>query len=64
MAMAWRHVTEGRERIARQEALIAELTRDGHHGMLPQANDVLAALRESQALAEEHLAREIAKAER
>ncbi len=58
-----RHVTEGAERIVRQEALIVELERDGHEHMLPDARAMLATLQTSQMLGEEHLARETAKQE-
>ncbi len=56
-----RHVSEGVERIAKQEALIAGLERDGHEQMVPAAQTLLTALKATQQLGEEHLAREIAK---
>ena len=53
--MAERHVMEGQARAARQEALIAELDRDGHDHVLPEANEALKEMREFQAQAQEHL---------
>ena len=53
-----RHVREGAERIAKQEALIEELARDGHDAMLPDAREFLDQLKTIQALGVEHLARE------
>lgn len=61
LEMARRHVAEGRHRIARQEQLIVDLERGGHRRMLPKANDLLRELWVSQAIAEEHLARELQK---
>ena len=58
-----RHVSQGAERIARQEALLARLERDGHEHMLPDARTLLTALQATQRLGEEHLAREVAKGE-
>ena len=55
--MAERHVREGANRIIRQHALIATLTRDGHNDMLFQADDLLAQLEDVQAMSEKHLAR-------
>ena len=56
-----RHVSQGGERIARQESLIAHLQRAGHERMLLEARIILTTLKASQQLGEEHLAREIAR---
>ena len=56
-----RHVKEGKDRIAKQQALIAELAHDGHDGMLPAAQELLAQLNASQQLGREHLEREQTK---
>lgn len=64
LQMAQRHVDAGRERIARQEALLAELDRDGQDRMLSEARELLRLLRETQAAGEAHLAREVAKVAR
>ena len=61
LQMAQRHVNEGQKRIARQEALIAELVRDGHDHMLPEANDLLRRMQEFQAEAEQHVAQRLAE---
>lgn len=61
LQMARRHAIEGRARIARQEALIAKLDRDGHDHMLPNANALLDQLRGFLALTEAHMARLIAE---
>ncbi len=59
---AQRHVTEGLQRIATQEALIQELERDGHDEMLPAARALLAEMQKLQRLGSEHLQRERAEA--
>ena len=59
--MAERHIIEGGTRIARQEAQIAELDRDGHDHMLPEANKLLEMMRAQQVQAKAHLARLLAK---
>ena len=56
-----RHVSQGGERIARQEALIAHLESAGHERMLLKARVIPTTLKASQQLGEEHLAREIAR---
>ncbi len=61
LQMAQRHVTEGRERVSRQETLIARLTRDGHDRMLPNANALLDQLRGFLAFSEAHMERLIAQ---
>ena len=56
--MATRHVMEGEERVARQEAILAKLVRDGHERAAEQARQVLETLRETLELSREHLNRE------
>ena len=56
-----RHVKEGEDRIAKQQALIAELAHDGHDGMLPAAQELLAQFNTTQQLSREHLEREQTK---
>ncbi len=56
-----RHVSQGGQRIARQESLIAQLERAGHERMLLEARVLLTTLKTSQQLGEEHLAREITR---
>jgi hypothetical protein len=56
LEMARRHVTEGREHIARQRALIAKLVTRGQDRVVRQARRLLATQLETQRLAEEHLA--------
>ena len=56
-----RHVSQGEERIARQESLITHLENAGHERVLLKARIILTALKASQHLGKEHLAREIAK---
>ncbi len=53
-----RHIVEGEQRIAKQEALIKELERDGHENMLPAAREFLAQMRAIQQQSREHLQRE------
>lgn len=55
LEMAQRHVVEGQERVARQQAMIAQLERDGHENMLPQARGLLSEMIDSQCLAEKHV---------
>ena len=57
LRMTRRHVAEGKERIARQEMLIADLEREGHDDMLPDARGLLGRFQDFQAVAEEELAR-------
>lgn len=62
LEMARRHVAEGKRRIGRQLRLIDELERDRLLNLRQQAVVFLGQMREHQALAEEHLAREEARA--
>ncbi len=50
LEQAERHAAEGRQLVARQEALVAELDRDGHD--TDAARKVLETLRETQSLHE------------
>ena len=52
LAQAEQHISLGREHIAKQKSIIAELERDGHDVAL--ANRLLATLLETQAAHEEH----------
>jgi hypothetical protein len=56
LEMAERHVALGKRHIARQRELIAELKRDGHESMLPQAETLLAEMILIQAQFEQSLA--------
>ncbi len=58
LEQAQRHVTEGEQRVAKQQALIEELERDGHENMLPAARGLLAQMQSLQRLGREHLQRE------
>ena len=55
LAMAERHVEEGRRRIARQTDLIAQLAREGHDALLPEARRLLAEMQKIQAQFEQDL---------
>ncbi len=57
LEMVVRHVETGKGLIAKQEAIIAEMDRDGHVDAARQARKVLELLRETQRLHDEHLAR-------
>jgi hypothetical protein len=56
LAMARRHVAEGRRRVTAQQARIAELDRDGHNTIW--SRELLATLENSLRLMSEHLALE------
>jgi hypothetical protein len=64
LQQAVRHVEAGRQRVARQEALIAELTRDGHEKMLDEACQLLEQMRQTLVEMEAHLAHEERKVNR
>jgi hypothetical protein len=55
--MARRHVAEGKDRVARQEILIAELDRDGHPELAVQARELLTTFETSLRLMREDLLR-------
>ena len=57
---ARRRVREGKERVARQAAIVAELERDNHSAAAALARRLLRTLRSSLNLAKDHL-REIEK---
>jgi hypothetical protein len=56
LAMARRHVAEGRQRVTAQQARIAELDRGGHD--TTRSRQLLATLEDSLRLMSEHLALE------
>lgn len=65
LEMTERHVRESEARVARQEALLAELQRDGHTGhVLELGAALLDTLRATLELAREDLLRERANASR
>src|SRR3712207_6569594 len=55
LAMVKRHAREAEARVARQEAIIEEMDRDGHPRAAATARKVLATLRRSLGRAPEHL---------
>jgi hypothetical protein len=55
--MARRHVAEGKDRVARQEILIAELDRDGHTELAVKAGELLTTFETSLRLMREDLSR-------
>lgn len=55
IAMERRHILEGEKRVARQEALVKELTEKGHDRIVPRSNEVLGVLRASLELSRERL---------
>ena len=57
LAMAERHVAEGEIRIRGQEALLAELERNGHDAAAITARELLAQMREFLDLSRAHRAR-------
>jgi hypothetical protein len=62
MQEAQRHVVENAGRIAKQKNLIAELQRDGHEKMVPEAERLLKTFEEVQQMALDYLERERKKA--
>ena len=58
LQQARRHVEEGRQRIARQGKLIAELAQGGHVRLLPQAESLLERMRDALREMEAHLEHE------
>jgi hypothetical protein len=55
LAMTRRHVLEAQGHVARQETLVAKLDREGRVALAAKAREILAILRTSLALAQEHL---------
>jgi len=64
LEIAQRHVKEGELRVARQEALVATLVRDGHHAAAARGAEVLTQMRWSLDLGRRHLAFELEQASR
>jgi len=54
LQQAERHVAEGKKHVAKQEALVAALERDGHDAYAAKAREILAVLRDTQARHEQH----------
>jgi len=59
LTMTCRHVREAEGHVARQEALIQELNRDGHIELAVEVRELLATLKTSLRLAQEHLSIEL-----
>jgi|HubBroStandDraft_1064217.scaffolds.fasta_scaffold63133_2 hypothetical protein len=55
MAMERRHILEGEQRVAVQEARVKELIEKGYNWIVPQSNEVLRILRDSLELSRERL---------
>jgi hypothetical protein len=64
IAMERRHILEGEQLLAKQQALIGKLISGGHHGLVETASELLGILRDSVDLSRarlrelEHLLRE------
>jgi hypothetical protein len=59
LSMARRHVVEGEAHVARQEALIVKLDRDGHTELAVEAREILTTLQTSLQLQRDDLFRGI-----
>jgi len=59
LAMTRRHVLEAEGHVARQEILVAKLDRNGQVALAVQAREILATLKTSLKLAQEHLSIEL-----
>jgi hypothetical protein len=55
IAMERRHIIEAEKRVARQEALVMELVRQGHDQLTHAANHLLSLFRESLELSRDRL---------
>jgi hypothetical protein len=55
MAMERRHILEGEERVASQEARVKDLIEKGFDRLAPQSNEVLRILREALDMSRERL---------
>lgn len=55
IAMERRHIREGENRVARQEALLLEIRRNGHSQLARQGTELLDLLRECLAMSRERL---------
>jgi hypothetical protein len=64
LEISQRHVIEGEARVARQEALVATLVRDGHHAAAARGSEVLTQMRWSLDMGRWHLAFELERASR
>jgi hypothetical protein len=58
LAMASRHVMEGEERVARQQAIVERLLKAGYQQEAAQAAKLLGTMQTTLELAREHLRRE------
>ena len=47
IAMERRHISEGEQLLAKQQALMEKLIAEGHHGLVETASELLGILRES-----------------
>jgi hypothetical protein len=57
LAVARRHVAEGKENVGRQEAIVARLAKSKHPALLANAQEILVTLRTSLALFQRDLER-------
>jgi hypothetical protein len=55
IAMERRHISEGEQLLAKQQALMEKLIAQGHHGLVETASELLGILRESVELARARL---------
>ena len=55
IAMERRHISEGEQLLAKQQALMEKLIAEGHHGLVETANELLGILRESLELSRARL---------
>jgi hypothetical protein len=58
LAMAARHVMEGEDRVARQQAVVERMLKAGYQRQAAEAAKLLETMRTSLSLAREHLRRE------
>jgi len=54
-AMERRHISEGEQLLAKQQALMEKLIAEGHHGLVETASELLGILRESVELSRARL---------
>jgi hypothetical protein len=59
LAMIRRHVLEAEGHVARQEALVTKLDRGGNVALAAHAREILATLKKSLELAQDHLSTEL-----
>jgi hypothetical protein len=55
IAMERRHILEGEQLLAKQQALMEKLIAEGHHGLVETASELLGILRESLELSRARL---------